>query len=56
MPPTISLTEEAVQRAAPDAAALQSGHDLVRKKSFSDLGVSPDGTWLLVVDNPFAGS
>jgi hypothetical protein len=47
MPPTVSLTEDAVQRAAPDSGSLQNGRDLVRKKSFTDLGVSPDGTWLL---------
>ena len=47
MPPTISLTEDTVQRLATDTSSLQSGRDLVRKRSFSDLGVSPDGTWLL---------
>lgn len=41
------LTEDTIQRVAPDASSLQSGRDLVRKKSFSDLGVSSDGTWLL---------
>jgi hypothetical protein len=41
------LTEDVIQRAAPDAGALQNGRDLVRKKAFSHLGVSEDGTWLL---------
>src|SRR4051794_4438431 len=41
------LTEDVIQRAAPDAGSLQNGRDLVRKKAFSDLGVSADGTWLL---------
>jgi hypothetical protein len=41
------LTEDTIQRVAPDAGSLQNGRDLVRKKAFSDLGVSADGTWLL---------
>src|SRR6516165_8749914 len=41
------LTDDIIQRAAPDAGSLQNGRDLVRKKAFSDLGVSEDGTWLL---------
>ncbi|HKI34160.1 MAG TPA: SWIM zinc finger family protein [Gemmataceae bacterium] len=41
------LTEDVIQRAAPDAGSLQNGRDLVRKKAFSTLGVSEDGTWLL---------
>jgi hypothetical protein len=41
------LTEDVIQRAAPDAGSLQNGRDLVRKKAFSQLGVSADGTWLL---------
>ena len=41
------LTEDAIQRAAPDAGSLQNGRDLVRKRAFSDLGISADGTWLL---------
>ena len=41
------LSEDVIQRAAPDAASLQNGRDLVRKKAFSQLGVSADGTWLL---------
>jgi hypothetical protein len=43
---TMPLTEDVVQRAAPDAGSLQNGRDLVRKKAFSQLGVSADGTWL----------
>src|SRR6516164_5139485 len=41
------LTDDTLQRVAPDAGSLQNGRDLVRKKAFSDLGVSADGTWLL---------
>lgn len=41
------LTEETVNRVAPDAQVLQSGRDLFRKKKLAQLGVSPDGTWLL---------
>ncbi|HZT82538.1 MAG TPA: SWIM zinc finger family protein, partial [Gemmataceae bacterium] len=41
------LTEDTIQRVAPDAGSLQNGRDLVRKKAFSGLGVSADGTWLL---------
>jgi hypothetical protein len=47
MPATSTLTEETVHRVAPDAGALQNGRDLVRKRSFLDLRVSPDGTWLM---------
>jgi len=45
MPST--LTQEVVQRLAPDDRALQAARDLVRKRSFQDLGRSSDGTWLL---------
>jgi SWIM zinc finger len=47
MPPTLTLSEEAILRVAPDDAAVQAGRDLLRKKSFANLGVSADGTWLL---------
>jgi hypothetical protein len=47
MAATLSLDEEAVQRLAPDADAVQAARGLLRKKSFLDLGVSADGTWLL---------
>src|SRR5438128_1309203 len=47
MPETSTLSEDTVHRLAPDAGALQNARDLVRKKSFIDLGVSPDGTWLM---------
>jgi len=42
-----TLTEETVHRLAPDDAAIKAARDLVRKKSFQDLGLSADGTWLL---------
>jgi hypothetical protein len=41
------LTEDTVQRVAPDAGSLKNGRDLLRAKKFSNLGVSSDGTWLL---------
>jgi hypothetical protein len=41
------LTEATIQSVTPDAGSLQNGRDLVRKKAFSDLRVSADGTWLL---------
>src|SRR5262245_50475204 len=44
---TVTLTEETVQRSAPDDQVLHSGRDLMRKKSFLNPAVSPDGTWLL---------
>jgi SWIM zinc finger len=47
MPQTSTLTKETVHRAAPDAGALQNARDLVRKNSFTGLGVSPDGVWLM---------
>lgn len=47
MPATIALTEDTVHRIAPDAAAVQAGRGLLRKRSFKELAVSPDGTWLL---------
>src|SRR5262249_51220758 len=47
MPPTLTLSEETILRVAPDDAAVQAGRDLLRKKSFSNLGISADGTWLL---------
>lgn len=47
MPPTVTLTEEAVLRLAPDDKAVKTARDLVRKRSFSQQGVSADGTWLL---------
>ena len=42
-----ALTEELVHRIAPDDKAIQTARDLVRKKTFLNLGVSADGTWLL---------
>jgi len=47
MPATLNLNEDAVHRLAPDTDSVQAARGLVRKSSFSDLGISPDGTWLL---------
>src|SRR4051812_34238080 len=47
MPQTVSLTEDIIHRLAPDDKAVKTARDLVRKKTFKDLGVAPDGTWLL---------
>jgi hypothetical protein len=47
MPATLTLTEDIVHRLAPDADSVQAARGLVRKQSFSDLGVSADATWLL---------
>lgn len=44
---TQPLSEETIQRLAPDASAVQAARGLVRKKSFKNLGISADGTWLL---------
>ena len=47
MPQTVTLTEQDVQRVAPDDKAIAAGRDLVRSKKFVKPAVSPDGTWLL---------
>src|SRR5882724_9206319 len=47
MPATLSLTEDVVHRLAPDTDSVQAARGLVRKKSFSDLGLSADASWLL---------
>jgi hypothetical protein len=47
MAATLSLTEDLLHRLAPDTDSLQTARGLVRKKSFSDLGISADATWLL---------
>src|SRR4051794_18956358 len=47
MPAAVSLTEDTVHRLAPDTGSVQAARGLLRKKSFTDLGVSADGTWLL---------
>jgi hypothetical protein len=47
MATTLTLTEEAVHRLAPDTDAVQAARGLVRKRSFSNPGVSADATWLL---------
>jgi hypothetical protein len=44
MPP---LTEETIQRIAPDDKAVKAARDLVRTQTFRNPGVSADGTWLL---------
>jgi hypothetical protein len=47
MPATLSLTEDAVHRLAPDTDAVQAARGLIRKRSFLSPGISADGTWLL---------
>src|SRR5262249_5378234 len=47
MPATLSLTEDAVHRLAPDTDAVQAARGLIRKKSFLSPGISADATWLL---------
>jgi hypothetical protein len=47
MSTAISFSEADVARIAPDTSALSAGRDLVRKKKFTSLGISEDGTWLL---------
>ena len=45
MPVTVNLTEDTVQRLAPDDSALKAARGL--KSKFKNLGISADGTWLL---------
>lgn len=47
MTTTLSFTEDAVQRLAPDDDSYKSARDLIRKKSFLKPGISADSTWLL---------
>jgi len=47
MTTTLSFTEDAVQRLAPDDDSCKSARELVRKKNFLKPGLSADGTWLL---------
>jgi hypothetical protein len=47
MPRSVTLTEETVQRWAPDDQVLQAGRDLVRTKSFLNPATATDGTWLM---------
>jgi hypothetical protein len=47
MTTTLSFTEDAVQRLAPDDDSYKSARDLIRKKSFLKPGISADATWLL---------
>lgn len=47
MPVTLTLTEDAVHRLAPDTEAVQAARGLIRKQAFLQPGVSADGTWLL---------
>ena len=47
MPTTLSLTEDTIQRVAPDTESVQAARGLLKKNSFLDLGISADQTWLL---------
>jgi hypothetical protein len=47
MAATLTFTEEAVCGLAPDTEAVQAARSLLKKKSFQQLGLSTDGTWLL---------
>src|ERR1700693_718113 len=47
MSTSVSFTEDAVQRLAPDDDSYKAARDLIRKKSFLKPGVSADKTWLL---------
>jgi hypothetical protein len=47
VPETLTLTEDAVHRLAPDTDAVQAARTLLRKKSFLKPGISADATWLL---------
>lgn len=43
----LTLTEDTVQRLAPDSDSLQAARDLLRKNAFLSPGISADQTWLL---------
>jgi hypothetical protein len=47
MPVTLSVTEDAVHRLAPDTDAVQAARGLIRKRSFVSPGISAEATWLL---------
>jgi hypothetical protein len=47
MTTTLTFTEDAVHRFAPDDDSLKAARDLIRKKSFLKPGISSDSTWLL---------
>jgi hypothetical protein len=47
MPSLITVNEDVVHRLAPDEGAVEAARVLIKKNSFSQLGVSADGTWLL---------
>jgi SWIM zinc finger len=47
MSTSVSFTETAVQRLAPDDDSYKAARDLIRKKSFLKPGISADQTWLL---------
>jgi hypothetical protein len=44
---TLTLSEDAITRLIPDDDALRAARLLLREKRFSDIGISPDATWLL---------
>jgi hypothetical protein len=47
MTTTLLLTEDTIQRVAPDSEAITAARGLVKKNSFLDPGISADQTWLL---------
>lgn len=47
MTTTLLLTEDTIQRIAPDSEAVTAARGLLRKNSFFDPGISADQTWLL---------
>lgn len=47
MSATLTFTEDAIHRLAPDTDAVQAARGLLRKKSFLKPGISADATWLL---------
>lgn len=47
MTATLTLTEDTIQRVAPDSDAVQAARGLLKKNSFLDPGISGDQTWLL---------
>jgi hypothetical protein len=47
MTTTLLLTEDTIQRVAPDSEAITAARGLLKKNSFLDPGISADQTWLL---------
>jgi hypothetical protein len=47
MTATLTLSEDTLQRVAPDSDSLQAARGLLKKNSFLDPGISGDQTWLL---------